>query len=275
MPGEESVMEPKDFISADAKEGVASIAVKSFVNKSGDVLSGNIKVIGASMKISAPKETFLKSFSLQLEKEDEKGVLAVILMDTDGQMVPFFIGVQRHETGQNKISVSRHSIFVPDPGRMGQIDDRGRITIAVDDIIYTNKYPDNLNNPHPEYRLVDGDSLCKHMVSLIDKDQLAQASEEHIAALFQLEYIKNLEEQVNVLKNDPTILQSLKDENEAGREYNGQLEKKIRELIDMAKVLRISAFKDYVGGKEYFFSGPIYKALENFFAKAIPGHVNR
>jgi len=76
---------------------------------------------------------------------------------------------------------------------LGQVYDNGTINVTIDDVVYTNSIPNDLSKPHPEYRLIDGNDLCRYMVGIIDKDQLEKASTEHVAALTQAEYIIELQ----------------------------------------------------------------------------------
>jgi len=186
-------MDPNRFFTTKTEKGVASMGVGVLFGPKDNVRSCGVKVIGASMKVSASKGELVKTFSIELTEEDEKGVVVVNVFDTNGQETALAIGVKKE---MEKIKILMAELFVPESGRLGQIYASGRIEVIVDNIVYTNDLPKNFSEPHPEYRLVDGDNLCRYMVGIVDKDQLEKASTEHVAALTQAEYIIKLQNKI-------------------------------------------------------------------------------
>jgi len=137
-----------------------------------------ILLAGASMKTSAPSDFYYESFSLELG-DDARGVVAVVvpcfINKVSHKYFAFFFEVKKDENnGMIKFDLS--SPFVPLPGRLGQIDEAGRITVEVDGKIFTNKFPVTLEATHPEYCHVDANSLCRYLAGLIDKEELKEAS---------------------------------------------------------------------------------------------------
>jgi len=195
-------MRPCTFLVGDARDSVASLAVGvgNSSGKGGTVTSDFVTVIGASMSVSinTRNDHEVRSFSLELINKEERGVVAVKVKDTKGWTTALLVGVRKEN---EKVKLLMSDVFVPEPGRLGQIDNDGRITVKVEDTIFTNEYPSNFYNPHPVYKLADADNLCRYMVGLVDKDGLETASMEHINQLTKDEKIASLQTMKGRLEN--------------------------------------------------------------------------
>lgn len=245
-------MFPYQYLHLEVNNGVASMSVGVYSGNKSEKRTRGLQIIGSSMVLSVntkPKD-YVKSFSFELPNGENVGVIAASIIDNLGETNNIFIGVKKVD---GKLQVLKNELFVPNPGRVGGIDNYGRITVAVGDIVYTNESPKSLNEPHPEYRLVDADNLCRYMVGLIDKDQLEKAAVNHIQALTQAE-------QINILKKENEDLNKrlcgIYDEWTHSKNQNIHFQN------------AVANFKKAIGEKKsIFFSGKLYKLSDEFFSE--------
>ena len=308
MPVRSDVMtktypELHQVIRVRAENGMATV----FVSANG-IGASALRVVGASMSLGLQSGTStdrVQSFSLDHTK-DEKGVIALqisIAAKRNTYDISYLIETKRDADGKVLFELhNKKGLFVSSPGRLVQFFDDGRIEIVVDGVIYTNQLPQK-SEWNSVYTLVDGDSLCRYAIELIDKEELEKRKKEIAVKISTEGHIRMLEDELASLREDIAVsgeereelgmeIMFLQKENVELSEQIIYLQEENRELLsdsarvkrleielkryrDMVEMLKISAFKDSIREKKFIFSGPLYKALGAFFTKTIPGHIDQ
>lgn len=268
-------MQPYQFLIANVRNGVATMTVGvRGLSRGGNVESDNIQLIGSSMPTSVNAgDGKVKYFSLELASEDASGVVAVVVRDTKGWPSPVLIGVKRDG---EKIEVLMHESFVPERGRLGQIYEDGRITVRVGEVIYTNKYPEKCDEPpHPEFRLVDADNLCRYLAGTINAEQLEEASLGHVQAISQTKYTQDMEKAVKKLSDEglnkdveiAELRARVAESDESRQELIETLQESKKLLAAVVAINKAAAVlrEETIGeDRKFFLRGPVEKFIKTY-----------